>query len=54
LEFAAAIDRLLGDEQAHSEALRSTQEANVALGMRQRFEAQMEQAVERLATCSIR
>ncbi|MER8809902.1 glycosyltransferase [Mesorhizobium australicum] len=52
-EFAAAIDRLLNDEQARGEALQSTRNANLALGMRERFESQMAQAVERLANCAI-
>lgn len=52
-EFAAAIDRLLSDEQARDEALQSRRKANQALGMRERFESQMAQAVERLANCAI-
>lgn len=52
LKFAANIDRLLNDSQALETAAQSTQAANSALGMRDQFEAQMADAVERLSVIS--
>ncbi|MBZ9677816.1 glycosyltransferase [Mesorhizobium sp. ES1-1] len=52
-EFAATIERLLDDSQAHDRAVMSTLQANLALGIKERFEAQMAGAVERLAKCEI-